>query len=198
MKLEKYLQIGFPSVQNLHAFFFYSLCTNTFIHTLQFLGSNQIIELFCTRNYTVICFILRSFPFCSNSFQLLLPYSVFLHPGCLHHLIAVSSLSSCTPSLIRRRSKNQRGSLVHTVWACAASQVFLGNLKTTEYVSVLHDCISVDHQSYSQTAFFVPTGKWVWSTAYPIFVQVRWNVFFSNFMLDVIKDCIPNCVPMIY
>ena len=164
---------------------------------LEFSYSNQIIELFCT-NYLVICFILRSFPFCSSSFQLLLPYSIFLHPCCLHHLIAISSLSSCTPSLNCRHSKNQRGPLVNTVWACGASQVFLGNLKTTEYVFVLHDRISLDHQSYSQTAFFVPAGKCVWSTAYSIFVQVRWNVFFSNFMLDVIKDCIPHCVPMIY
>ena len=36
--------------------------------------------------------------------------------------------------------------------------------------------------------------KWVWSTAYSIFVQVRWNVgafFFFNLTFDVIEDCIP-------
>ena len=48
---------------------------------------------------------------------------------------------------------------------------------------------------------FRPPEKWVWWTAYSIFIQVRRNVaalFFSNLMLDVIKDCIPHCVRMIY
>ena len=49
--------------------------------------------------------------------------------------------------------------------------------------------------------FSRPPEKWVWSTAYSIFVQVRRNVgalFFSNLTLDVIKDCIPHRVPTIY
>ena len=49
----------------------------------------------------------------------------------------------------------------------------------------------------SRPHFSRPSEKWVWSTAYSIFVQVRWNVgalFFSNLTLDVVKDCIPHCV----
>ena len=53
----------------------------------------------------------------------------------------------------------------------------------------------------SRPHFSRPPEKWVWSTAYSIFVQVRRNVgalFFSNLTLDVIDDCIPHCVRMIY
>ena len=49
--------------------------------------------------------------------------------------------------------------------------------------------------------FAHPPKKWVWSTAYFIFVQVHRNagtLFFSNLTLDVIEDCIPHCVPTIY
>ena len=53
----------------------------------------------------------------------------------------------------------------------------------------------------SRPHFSRPPEKWVWSTAYSIFVQVRRNVgalFFSNLTFDVIKDCIPHCVRTIY
>ena len=53
----------------------------------------------------------------------------------------------------------------------------------------------------SRPHFSRPPEKWVWSTAYSIFVQVRRNVgalFFSNLTLDVIEDCIPHCVWTIY
>ena len=49
--------------------------------------------------------------------------------------------------------------------------------------------------------FSRPPEKWVWSTAYSIFVQVRRNagtLFFSNLTLDIIKDCILHRVPTIY
>ena len=48
--------------------------------------------------------------------------------------------------------------------------------------------------------FTHPLEKWVWSTAYSIFVQVCRNagaLFFSNLMLDAIKNCIWHCVPTI-
>ena len=53
------------------------------------------------------------------------------------------------------------------------------------------------HSLVSRLHFSHLPEKWVWSTAYSIFVQVRRNVgalFFSNLMFDVIKDCIPHCV----
>ena len=53
----------------------------------------------------------------------------------------------------------------------------------------------------SRPHFSRPPEKWVWSTAYSIFVQVRRNVgalFFSNLTLDVIDDCIRHCVRKIY
>ena len=42
--------------------------------------------------------------------------------------------------------------------------------------------------------FSCGSAKWVWSTAYSIFVQVRQHsgaLFFSNLTLDIIEDCIP-------
>ena len=54
-----------------------------------------------------------------------------------------------------------------------------------------------DASLVSRPHFSRPPEKWVWSTAYSIFVQVRRNVgalFFSNLTFDVIKDCIPHCV----
>ena len=41
-------------------------------------------------------------------------------------------------SLVRRRSKNRREHLVHTVYTCAAPQAFLGNLETSIKSTPLH------------------------------------------------------------
>ena len=54
---------------------------------------------------------------------------------------------------------------------------------------------------FSDRIFFHPPEKWVLSTASSIFVQVRQEagaLFFSNLPLDIIEDCILQCVPMIY
>ena len=48
------------------------------------------------------------------------------------------SCTLCTISLIPRRSKNRRERLVHTVCACGAPQVFLGNLETSVKSTPLH------------------------------------------------------------
>ena len=52
-----------------------------------------------------------------------------------------------------------------------------------------------------QTAFFAPAGKMGRVNCLFNFgssVPECWRVVLSNLMLDVIKDCIPHCVPMIY
>ena len=49
--------------------------------------------------------------------------------------------------------------------------------------------------------FSGPLEKWVRSTAYSIFVQVRRNtgaLFSFNLNLDVIEDCIPHRMPTVY
>ena len=54
--------------------------------------------------------------------------------------------------------------------------------------------------SFPDCIFRLPE-KWLWWTAYSIFIQVRRNVgalSFSNLMLDIIEDCIPRCVWTIY
>ena len=66
-------------------------------------------------------------------------------------------------------------------------------------IPIKHDLIVV--VSFPDRILSRPPEKWVWSTAYSIFVQVRRNVgalFFSNLTLDVIDDCIPHCVRTIY
>ena len=53
----------------------------------------------------------------------------------------------------------------------------------------------------SRLHFLHPPEKWVWSTAYSIFIQMHQHssaLFFSNLMPDIIEDCIPRCVPTIY
>ena len=67
--------------------------------------------------------------------------------------------------------------------------------------SLQHYQVSRKSSLVSRPHFSRPPEKWVWSTAYSIFVQVRRNVgalFFSNLTFDVINNCIPHCVRTIY
>ena len=73
---------------------------------------------------------------------------------------------------------------------------------TSQYLPPLHTRSDQILWVLSPDCIFSHTPeKWVWSTTYSIFVQVHQNVgtlFFFNLTLDVIKDCIPHCMPMIY
>ena len=89
---------------------------------------------------------------------------------------------------------------MHSCWdrfQCACGTVFV--IFVLDFFFQQLSCVgpAVALVSFPDRIFRAPPEKWVWSTAYSIFVQVGRNVsalFFSNLMFDVIKDCIPHCV----